>query len=74
MNFGVYKRKLKLILNAHSNVKHQAILMLIYSAGLRGGEVVKLKPEDIDPERGLIHIRGSKGRKDRYTIPSDQYK
>jgi site-specific recombinase XerD len=58
------------ILNAPSNIKHKAILMLIYSAGLRVGEGVKLKPEDIDSERGLIHIKGSKGRKDRYTVLS----
>ena len=44
--------------------------MLIYSAGLRVGEVVRLKPEDIDSERMLIHIKGSKGRKDRYTMLS----
>jgi len=35
--------------------------MLIYSAGLRVREVVKLKPEDIDPERRLIRIKGAKG-------------
>lgn len=34
-----------------SNIKHRAILMLIYSAGLRVSEVVKLKPEDINVER-----------------------
>jgi len=45
--------------------------MLIYSAGLRVSEVVKLKPEDIDAERKLIHIRSAKGRKDRYTMLSD---
>ena len=44
--------------------------MLIYSAGLRVGEVVRLKPEDIDSERNLIHIRQAKGNKDRYTILS----
>jgi len=45
--------------------------MLVYSAGLGVSEVVKLKPEDIDVERKLIHIRGAKGRKDRYTLLSD---
>ena len=35
--------------------------MLIYSVGLRVSEVVKLKPEGIDTERNLIHIKGSKG-------------
>ena len=64
------KKEIHKILDVSSNVKHRAILMLIYSAGLRVGEVVKLKSEDIDSERGLIHIKGSKGRKDRYTILS----
>lgn len=59
------------ILSSISNIKHRAVLMLVYSAGLRVGEVVKLKPEDIDPRRKLIHIRGSKGRKDRYTVLSE---
>ena len=45
--------------------------MLMYSGGLRVGEVIKLKPEDIDPNRKLIYIRVSKGRKDRYTLLSD---
>lgn len=43
----------------------------MYSDGLRIGEVVRLKPEDIDTNRKLIHIRASKGRKDRYTLLSD---
>ena len=46
-----------------SNIKHKIILMLIYSAGLRVSEVVKLKPEDIDTERKLIHIKRAKGGK-----------
>jgi len=45
--------------------------MLIYSAGLRVSEVVKLRPEDIDSDRKLIFIKGDKGRKDRYSILSD---
>ena len=59
------------ILSSVNNIKHKAILMLIYSAGLRVSEVVKLKPGDINAERKLIHIKGAKGRKDRYTILSD---
>ncbi|MGA9363364.1 MAG: site-specific tyrosine recombinase/integron integrase [Bacteroidota bacterium] len=58
------------IFNAATNLKHKALLMLIYSAGLRVGEATRLRPEDIDSERNLIHIRGGKGRKDRYTILS----
>lgn len=59
------------ILSVPSNIKHKAILMLIYSAGLRVGEVIKLKLEDIDSQRKLIHIMDAKGRKDRYTLLSD---
>ncbi|MCK4548943.1 MAG: tyrosine-type recombinase/integrase [Candidatus Krumholzibacteria bacterium] len=53
------------------NRKHLAILMLIYSSGMRVGEVVRLRPEDIDSERRLIRVRGGKGKKDRYTVLSD---
>jgi len=59
------------ILSSITNIKHRPILMLIYSAGLRVSEVVKLKPGDIDDERKLIHIKGGKGRKDRYTMLSE---
>jgi len=64
------KEEVKRILDVTTNIKHKAILMLMYSGGMRVGEIVRLKLEDIDPERSLIHIKGSKGRKDRYTILS----
>ena len=59
------------LLEEVSNIKHKAILMLVYSAGLRVSEVVRLKMEDIDENRRTIRIRGGKGRKDRYTLLSD---
>jgi site-specific recombinase XerD len=55
---------------ASSLSKEWGAPQLVYSAGLRVGEVVKLRPEDIDSKRMLIHIKGSKGRKDRYTMLS----
>jgi len=58
------------ILSSVENIKHKAILMLTYSAGLRVGEVVNLRPTDIDGKRMLIHVKGAKGRKDRYSILS----
>lgn len=64
------KEEVARILSSVDNIKHKAILMLVYSAGLRVGEVVRLKPEDIDSKRMLIHVKGSKGRKDRYTMLS----
>jgi len=65
------KEEVANILSSIDNIKHKALLMLVYSAGLRVGEVVKLKPEDIDSKRMLIHIKGAKGRKDRYTLLSE---
>jgi len=62
------------ILGALTNLKHRAILAVIYSAGLRVSELTNLRPEDLDFHRGLIRIRGAKGRKDRYTILSERLK
>nr|WP_315245773.1 site-specific integrase [uncultured Flavobacterium sp.] len=59
------KEEVKLILNAHHNIKHKTMLSLIYSCGLRRGELLNLKPADIDSKRNLILIKQSKGKKDR---------
>ncbi len=56
------------LLSVVSNIKHKAILHIIYSGGLRLGELLNLKIVDIDSDRMLIHIRGGKGKKDRTTI------
>jgi len=47
------------------NLKHKTILSLTYSVGLRVSEVIKLKIEDIDSKRMVIHIKNAKGKKDR---------
>lgn len=60
------------ILKATKNVKHKAILMTIYSAGLRIGELIKLKIKDIDSKRMQIRVEQGKGKKDRYTILSQR--
>lgn len=58
------------ILKATENVKHRAILTVIYSAGLRISELVNLKIKDIDSERMQIRVEQAKGKKDRYTLLS----
>ncbi len=65
--------EIKLLLNAIDNLKHKTLLSLIYSAGLRIGEAINLKISDIDSKRMLIHIRGAKGKKDRYTLLSESF-
>jgi len=62
------KQEVKAILEVTANLKHRMLLSLVYSAGLRIGEALKLRPDDIDTKRGLIHVRTAKGRKDRYTL------
>mgnify|MGYP001325415029 CR=1 FL=1 len=56
------------ILKATVNLKHKAILMTIYSAGLRISEAIQLKVSDIDSQRMQIRITQAKGKKDRYTL------
>lgn len=48
------------------SLKHRAILMTAYDAGLRVSEVVALKASDIDSGRMVLIVRGGKGKKDRY--------
>lgn len=48
-----------------ANPKHRNVLMLLYYAGMRLGEAIGIRWEDIDFERGLIHIKNAKGGKER---------
>jgi site-specific recombinase XerD len=59
------RSELKELFSAPPLLKHRIVLGLIYSAGLRGQEVINLKISDIDFERMTIHIRQSKYKKDR---------
>ena len=60
------------IINNVQNIKHKAILLTIYSAGLRISEAVNLKIADIDSSRHLILIKGAKGKKDRNSLLSEK--
>lgn len=58
------------ILNQPKNLKHRAALHLMYSGGLRIGEVIWLRITDIRSDDGYIFIKDSKGKKDRHTVLS----
>lgn len=58
------------IINQPRNIKHRAILHVIYGAGLRVGEVLRLRVKDIRSEDGYIFIKDSKGKRDRHTVLS----
>ena len=57
-------------LGAITHIKHRAILMTAYAAGLRVSEVTRLRVADIDSQRMVLRIRQAKGQKDRFVVLS----
>jgi len=53
------------LIDAASNLMHRAILMTLYSTGMRRAELCHLQVTDIDKERMVIHIHQGKGQRDR---------
>jgi len=62
-----YEEVLRLI-KVTKNLKHRAMITLIYATGMRIGELLNLELKAIDLQRNYIHIKNAKGRKDR-TVP-----
>jgi integrase/recombinase XerD len=60
------------ILSTITNLKHRCIIFLIYSSGLRLSEVANLTIKDVLSDRGLLFVKGGKGKKDRTTILSEK--
>lgn len=60
------------VIEAVKNRKHKLMIALAYSAGLRVSEVVNLKIYDVQIENLCLHIRQSKGNRDRITIFSER--
>ena len=60
------KSEVKKLFTVTTNLKHQVALKLSYGMGLRVSEVVGLKINDIDSKRMVVHVKGAKGKKDRY--------
>jgi integrase/recombinase XerD len=53
------------LIDSASNLFHRAMLMTLYSTGMRRAERCHLKVEDIDSTRMIIHIRHGKRNRDR---------
>lgn len=66
------RKEISRMLAVTKNLKHKALLLVIYSGGLRLGEVLNLNIEDIDSEAMRIHIKQAKGKKDRYVMLSEK--
>jgi integrase/recombinase XerD len=64
------KQEITLLLSHVKNIKHKAIFITAYSAGLRINEVRMLKPDAIDSDRMQIRVDNGKGKKARLTLLS----
>ncbi|HKJ06784.1 MAG TPA: tyrosine-type recombinase/integrase [Flavobacteriaceae bacterium] len=67
------KEEIILLLKCTPNIKHRAILGMIYSAGLRISELINLKLAHIDLNRRQVLVKNSKGRKDRMVILAESF-
>lgn len=64
-------QEIELIINSTREIRYQTYILTVYSMGLRLSEALNLRVGDIDAQRGRVHIRAGKGRKDRFvTLPS----
>lgn len=68
----ISKEEIEKILNACTNIKHKAMLSLLYACGLRAGEIINLKVLEIDSKRMIITISKGKGSKDRTVMLSEK--
>lgn len=59
------------IIDHSKDIRHRALLSMVYGSGLRVSEVVTLKIEHIEGQRKLVRVEQGKGRKDRYTLLSE---
>lgn len=64
--------QVKAVIDAIQNVKHRTLLSLLYSTGLRLSEIARLKIADIDSKTMRIKVVSGKGKKDRFTLLSQQ--
>ena len=67
------KEEVIAILRATKNLKHRAIIALLYSAGLRIGEIIDLELSAIDVDRRQLFIKNGKGRKDRVVVLAESF-
>ncbi len=68
------RKEIKDIIDIIKNPKHKLIISLAYGAGLRVSEVVNLKIKDVNLEELTIHLKNTKGKKDRITIFPEKIK
>ncbi len=66
------RNEVQLFLGSLPTLKQKAMVSLMYSSGLRIGEVCRLKYGDIQRSSMRIHVSKTKNRSDRYTLLSQR--
>ncbi len=61
-------KEIRILMGTFKNIKHKAIMQMMYGCGLRISEVVNLRIEDIHTDQGYVFVKDSKGKKDRFTL------
>ncbi len=68
------KEEIEKMIRLTKNIIHRAIIQIGYASGLRVSEIINLQWKDIDFNRKLIHIKQSKGKKDRIVMLANRVK
>lgn len=66
------KEEVRAILESPRNLKHRAMLSLIYACGLRCGDLLRLVPANVDAKRHILILQKGKGNKDRIAPLSEK--
>jgi integrase/recombinase XerD len=69
----ISKEQVKLMIENTKFLKHRLLIELLYSSGMRVGECVKVRVDDVDYNDRIVFIKKGKGAKDRFTIISNRF-
>lgn len=64
--------EIETLIDSTTAIRNKAIIALLYSSGLRVGELVRLRPEDIYMSTMQVYVRKSKNHCDRWTLLSER--
>lgn len=70
--FVLSRGELARMLDVCRSPQEKALVMMLYSTGVRVGELVRIRRADVDRDRRMVRVRQGKGAKDRYTLLSDR--
>ncbi len=66
------REEVEIMISVTTNPKHQFLISLMYAAGLRVSETIKIKIRDFDLDRRMLRVYQGKGAKDRYTMLAEK--